>query len=91
MFFNSISFYAVFIVFLTIYAILQKTSRTLMMLYVVLFSLLFFCRMNPEVAMLLPLTSLLSWSMTRRMNECKGVLRKRWLWFIIAVDLMPLL
>lgn len=62
-----------------------------MMLYVMLFSLLFFSRMNPEVAMLLPLTALLSWAMTRRMNECKGALRKRWLWFIIVVDLMPLL
>ena len=91
MLFNTISFYAVFVVFLTIYAVLQRTSRTLMMLYVMLFSLLFFSRMNPEVAMLLPLTALLSWAMTRRMNECKGALRKRWLWFIIVVDLMPLL
>lgn len=91
MLFNTISFYAVFIVFLTIYAVLQRTSRTLMMLYVVLFSLAFFSRMNPEVAMLLPLTALLSWAMTRRMNECKGELRKRWLYFIILVDLLPLL
>ena len=57
MLFNTISFYAVFVVFLTIYAVLQRTSRTLMMLYVMLFSLLFFSRMNPEVAMLLPLTA----------------------------------
>lgn len=91
MLFNTISFYAVFIAFLTIYAILQRSSRTLMMIYVVLFSLTFFTRMNPEVAMLLPLTALLSWAMTRRMNECKGALRKRWLWFIVIVDLMPLL
>lgn len=91
MLFNTISFYAVFIVFLAIYAVLQRSSRTLMMLYVVLFSLAFFCRMNPEVAMLLPLTALLSWSMTRRMNECKGALRKRWLWFIVLVELFPLL
>lgn len=91
MLFNTIPFYAVFIVFLAIYAVLQRTSRTLMMLYVVLFSLLFFSRMNPEVSMLLPLTALLSWSMTRRMNECKGVLRKRWLWFIVVVELLPLL
>lgn len=91
MLFNTISFYALFIVFLTIYAVLYRTSRTLMMLYVVLFSLVFFSRMNPEVAMLLPLTALLSWSMTRRMGECKGPLRKRWMWFIILVDLLPLL
>jgi D-alanyl-lipoteichoic acid acyltransferase DltB (MBOAT superfamily) len=91
MLFNTISFYAVFIVFLTIYAVLHRTSRTLMMLYVVLFSLFFFARINPGVSMLLPLTALLSWSMTRRMNECKGPLRRRWLWFIVLVDLLPLL
>jgi D-alanyl-lipoteichoic acid acyltransferase DltB (MBOAT superfamily) len=73
------------------YAVLQRTSRTLMMLYVVLFSLFFFSRMNPDVAMLLPLTALLSWAMTRRMNECKGDLRRRWLWFIVVIDLLPLL
>ena len=49
MLFNTISFYAVFIVFLAMYAVLQRTSRTLMMLYVVLFSLFFFSRMNPDV------------------------------------------
>ena len=87
MFFNTISFYAVFVVFLMVYALLQHTSRTLMMLYVTLFSLAFFSRINPEVAMLLPLTALLSWSMTRHMNECKGSLRFRWLWFIIIIDL----
>lgn len=91
MLFNTISFYVVFVVFLTIYAVLQRTSRTLKMLYVVLFSLSYFTCMNPEVAMLLPATALLSWSMTRRMNECKGTLRRRWLWFIVVVDLMPLL
>lgn len=91
MLFNSMYFYAVFIVFLTIYAVLYRTSRTLMMLYVSLFSLFFFARMNPGGAMLLPLTALLSWSMVRRMNECKGSLRLRWLWFIVLVDLAPLL
>ena len=91
MLFNTISFYTVFIVFLAIYAILHRTSRTLMKLYVVLFSLYFFSRMNPEVSMLLPLTALLSWAMTRRMNECKGALRKRWLAFIVVVELLPLL
>lgn len=91
MLFNSMSFYAVFIVFLMIYALLYKTSRTLMMLYVTLFSLYFFTRMNPAEALLLPLTALLSWSMVRRMNECKGILRQRWLCFIVIVDLLPLL
>lgn len=91
MLFNSMYFYAVFVVFLMTYAVLYRSSRTLMMLYVTLFSLYFFARMNPGMAMLLPLTALLSWSMTRRMNECKGSLRQRWLWFIVIVDLLPLL
>lgn len=91
MFFNTISFYALFIVFLTIYAVLRRTSRTLMMLYVSVFSLVFFARMNPGVAALLPLTALFGWSMTRRMDECKGALRLRWLWLVVAVDLLPLL
>ncbi len=91
MLFNTISFYAVFIVFLAVYALLRRSSRTLMMLYVVLFSLYFFVRMNPGMAGLLPLTALLSWSMVRRMNECKGALRTRWLWLVVVVDLLPLL
>lgn len=91
MLFNTMSFYLVFIAFLLVYAVFYKTSRTLMMLYVALFSLYFFSRMNPGVAMLLPLTALLSWSMVRRMNECGGGLRRRWLWLIVAVDLLPLL
>ncbi len=91
MLFTSMSFYALFVVFLTIYAVLYRSSRTLMMLYVTLFSLYFFSRMNPAVSALLPLTALLSWSLVRRMNDCKGALRKRWLWFIVAVDLLPLL
>ncbi len=91
MLFNSISFYALFIAFLAVYAMLRNSSRMLMMLYVVLFSLVFFTLANPGMTMLLPLTALLSWSMVRRMNECKGNLRRRWLWFIVTVDLLPLL
>lgn len=91
MFFNTIPFYAVFVVFLAIYAVLQRTSRTLMLLYVAFFSLYFFARMNPEHFLLLPVTALLSWAMTRRMSECKGNLRKQWLWGTVAVELLPLL
>ena len=91
MLFNTLSFYAVFIGMLSVYAILQRSSRLLMMIYVVAFSLFFFARMNPEVTWLLPLTALASWAMTRQMDMCRGKRRTGWIWGTVAVELLPLL
>lgn len=91
MLFNTIPFYAAFICFITIYAVLYQKSRTLMILYVTLISTLFFYNANADLALLLPATALVSWTLTHRMNQTEGQLRKRWLAAIIILDLLPLI
>lgn len=94
MFFNTIPIPGIMLIFtalLAIYAILQRTNRTLMLLYVTLLSLFLFTRMNPQAAALLPLTALISWAMTKRMGECSNALRKRWMWATVTAELLPLL
>ena len=87
---DTMSMYVVFVAFLAIYAVLQRSSRTLMLVYVTLFSLAFNYYLNREMAGLLPLTAFVSWAMTNRMSLCEGALRRRWVWFIVVVQLMPL-
>ncbi len=89
--FNTIQFYAAFICFLIIYSVLRQQSRTLMTLYVTLAGTLFFYHANAEIALLLPATALVSWSLTRRMSQTAGLLRRKWLVSIILIDLLPLL
>ena len=91
MLFNTIPFYAAFICFITIYAVLYQKSRTLMILYVTLISTFFFYNANADLALLLPATALVSWTLTHRMNQTEGRLRKRWLAAIIILDLLPLI
>ena len=67
MLFNTITFYAIFIAFLLFFAILRKTTKIGMMLYVSAFSIFFFYQANAELCFLLPLTALFSWLSTRRM------------------------
>lgn len=91
MLFNTITFYAIFIAFLLFFAILRKTTKIGMMLYVSAFSIFFFYQANAELCFLLPLTALFSWLSTRRMAECKGKSRKVWVTMIILVNLIPLI
>ena len=90
MIFTSIHFWAVFIVFLTIFALLRRSARTGMMLYVTIISLGFFFVANHWLMQLLPLTALISWSLTRVMKQYDGIKRKAFLWIIILLDLAPL-
>ena len=90
MIFTSIHFWAVFIVFLTIFALLRRSARTGMMLYVTIISLGFFFVANHWLMQLLPLTALISWSLTRVMKQYDGIKRKAFLWIIILSDLAPL-
>lgn len=88
--FTSIHFWAFFIVFLAIFALLRRSTRTGMMLYVTITSLGLFFISNNWLMQLLPLTALISWSLTKVMKQYNGVKRKAFLLSIVLVDLMPL-
>ena len=90
MMFTTISFWAVFIIFLMIFAVIRLSSRTGMMLYVTIVSLGFFYLANGWLMQLLPLTALISWSLTKIMRQYSGTKRKFFLLSIILLDLAPL-
>lgn len=90
MIFTSIPFWAVFVVFLTIYAILRRSTQTGMMLYVSAVSLGFFYLANGWLAQLLPLTALFSWALTSIMRQQTGSRRKTLLTVVILILLAPL-
>ena len=87
----TLTFLAVFVAFYAGYLLLQRTSRVLMMGYVVAFSLLFAYQANGLYMLLLPAVTVVSWILTQRMRLCRGKQRKHWLWVIVAADLLPLL
>jgi D-alanyl-lipoteichoic acid acyltransferase DltB (MBOAT superfamily) len=90
MIFTSIHFWGVFIIFLMIFSFLRHSTRTGMMLYVTLASLGFFFHANGWTMQLLPLTALISWSLTKAMKQYAGTKRKIFLLCIILLDLAPL-
>ena len=90
MVFTSIHFWALFIIFLMIFAVLRRSTRTGMMLYVTIVSLGFFYYANGWLMQLLPLTALISWSLTQIMKQYTGTKRKLFLLTIILLDLVPL-
>lgn len=91
MFFNTLPFLAIFIVFLMCYAILRGTTRAGMQVYVVAFSIFFFYSFSGWMCGLLPATALLSWGGTRLMSRAEGWRRKAWLTAVILVSLAPLI
>ncbi|MBO7067093.1 MAG: MBOAT family protein [Bacteroidaceae bacterium] len=90
MMFTSIPFWAIFIIFLIIFAMLHRSTRAGMMLYVTIVSLGFFAWANGWMMQLLPLTALISWSLTKAMRQYTGTKRKTFLLTIILLDLAPL-
>lgn len=90
MVFTSIQFWAFFVIFLMIFAILRRSTRTGMMLYVTAVSLGFFFLTNRWLMQLLPLTALISWSLTKAMRQYDGAKRKAFLATVILLDLAPL-
>ncbi len=90
MMFTSISFWAIFVIFLMMFALLRRSTRTGMMLYVTIVSLGFFYYANGWLMQLLPLTALISWSLTKIMKQYSGTKRKVFLLGIILLDLVPL-
>ena len=90
MMFTSISFWAIFVIFLMMFAFLRRSTRTGMMLYVTIVSLGFFYYANGWLMQLLPLTALISWSLTKIMKQYSDTKRKVFLLCIILLDLAPL-
>ena len=87
----SIPFAVTFIVFFGFYILIRQQSKTMMLGYVLAFSLFFAYKANGVLMLLLPATVLVSYYMTRRMNEEEdGKARLRWMWATVIIDLLPL-
>ena len=91
MLFTTIQFWAAFVAFLFLFALLRKTKREVLQLYVIAASLGFFYLSNHWLMLLLPATALVSWMLTEWMSEAKGAGRKCLLFLIVTLDLLPLL
>lgn len=91
MLFTTIPFWASFIAFLLIYALLRKSTRTGMMIYVVSASLLFFYLANGWLMLLLPATAIVTYYLTRWMSTQNGKGRKLLLFTTIVFNLTPLI
>ncbi len=91
MHFTSITFWAAFIAFLSVYAILRKSTRMGMILYVIVCSLGFFYLANGWLMLLLPLTAVVSWSMTQWMQTKNGTNKNILLTLTILINLAPLI
>lgn len=91
MVFTTIQFWAAFIAFLLIFALLRNAKQELRILYVILVSLGFFYLSNRWLMLLLPATAIVSWLLTRRMSETEGGRRKQLLFLTVVLDLLPLL
>ncbi|MBO4850534.1 MAG: MBOAT family protein [Prevotella sp.] len=88
----SLPFAVTFIVFFGIYILVRQQSKTLMLGYVLAFSLFFAYKANGVLMLLLPATMLASYYMTRRITEAEDdTARRRWMWATVVLDLLPLL
>lgn len=90
---TTLEFWYVFVAFLALYYLLKKyTPNLIHTIYVLAFSLFFFYNSNGWLGICLPITGLLTWSLTELMKKCEGQkAKKRVLWLTIAADLLPLL
>lgn len=97
--FSDVSFWLVFVVFLTIYAFVRCYCRIGMLLYVVAFSLAFFWMANGWLCLLLPAVALVTWATGKVLadDDATGeptwfpLLRRVTLTAAIILVLMPLL
>lgn len=85
----SFPFFVSFVVFYIIYIAISRTRKSVILSYVILFSLFFAWKANGILMLLLPATALFSWWATRRMMHALSY-RKLWLAVIIITDLAPL-
>ena len=89
--FTSLPFLCAFIIFFNIYLLLIHARRTLLLTYVVIFSLFFAYKANGTLVLLLPATIVCSWLLTRWMQRCTSAARRWLLALNIVVTLLPLL
>lgn len=90
--FPTVKFWILFVIFFAFYITIRNRRRTLMMAYVIAFSLFIAFKVNGVFMLLLPATALLSWTLTRRMSCAATPKGKRhWLTAAILIDLAPLL
>ncbi len=88
----TMAFLLTFIVFYAIYALASRGRRSVMMAYVVAFSLFFAYKSNGWLMLLLPATVVVTWMMTERMRRCHERKRRRaWAALTIVLTLCPLL
>ena len=85
----SLEFAAVFILFFAI-LILLRSRRSIMMAYVVAFSLFFAYKASGTLMLLLPATLLLSWFATRGMSHLRGIPRRIALALTVIAEFAPL-
>ena len=90
--FSTIKFWILFVVFFAFFISLRNRKRTVMMAYVIVFSLFIAFKANGWYMLLLPATVLLSWNLTELMKKASGRRRRKW-WLaaIIVIDLLPLI
>jgi D-alanyl-lipoteichoic acid acyltransferase DltB (MBOAT superfamily) len=74
--FSSGTFWLLFLVFLSIYALLYQREKS-MMLYVIAFSLFFYYKTNGVFTLLLFLTALLGWGLAKKMSTTQNQRKKK--------------
>ena len=90
--FSTIKFWILFVVFFAFFISIRNRKRTVMMSYVIVFSLFIAYKANGWYMALLPATMLISWLLTEAMKRTTGQkTRKWWLAVIVVIDFMPLL
>lgn len=83
---GSIAFALLFILFFTIYTLLQQWSQRAMMVYVIAFNLFFAYKANGHLMWLLPLTAVANYALTQRMRKARACHRRHWLTAVIVLD-----
>lgn len=88
----TLPFMVAFLLFFAIYIGVNHRRKTWMQAYVILFSLFFAFKANGGLMLLLPITTIVSWYLTKKMMRLKrGKPRKVGLVLIIFLELLPLL
>ena len=89
--FSTIKFWILFVVFFAFFISIRNKKRTLMMAYVIVFSLFIAYKANGWYMLLLPATVMVSWALTEAMKKASSQkARKWWLAAIVVIDLLPL-
>lgn len=84
-------FLGLFIIFFAIYLCINKQHSTLTKIYVVTFGLFFAFKANGMLMLFLPLTTLLSWFLTKKMMLIPKKANRKWLLSVtLLIELLPL-